>query len=469
VPLVMFGGTRASVAVPVGLSAIACAIVLHPRLNGWLDAALLLVTGSIAVQLVPLPSAAIAVLSPHAQYTRDALTLVTARPAAVGPLSMRGPQTEWALVVFGGAIALFFLARATFARGGVRRTVWGIAAIGYALSGLAIAQAATAGRSIYWLFPTEYEGPLPFGPFVNRNHFATWAIMALPLTVGYLMSRSPSRAHAHAPDPGGRGRVTVDVDSRGAWMTAASVLMLLALLLSLSRSGIVALIVAAGVTVLGMRRRLRRDGQWVVAGVVGALMFAAVAWSDVPGLADRLSATSTGVLGRVTIWRETMPVVRDFWLTGTGAGTYQTAMLVYQQSDRRLFFNQAHNHYLQVAAEGGLLLTVAVTIALVAFIVAAAGAIRRDTSNVRWTRAGAACGLGAVMLQSLWETGLVMPANAMLAAILAAILLHERQRSDGSRVRSHRSDTADERIRHAHAGSDPFVHARRSTRTTTPR
>jgi hypothetical protein len=42
---------------------------------------------------------------------------------------------------------------------------------------------------------------------------------------------------------------------------------------------------------------------------------------------------------------ETPPIIRDFPLTGTGAGTFPTAMLVYQQSDRRLFFNQAHNHY----------------------------------------------------------------------------------------------------------------------------
>ena len=41
-------------------------------------------------------------------------------------------------------------------------------------------------------------------------------------------------------------------------------------------------------------------------------------------------------------------------------------------------------------------------------------------------RVGAACGLGAVALQSVWETGLVMPANAALAALLAAIVVHER-------------------------------------------
>src|SRR4030095_2956708 len=151
----------------------------------------------------------------------------------------------------------FVAARSVLAHGGLRQTVRGITAVGLGFSAIAIAQAATAGRSIYWRFPTEYEGPLPFGPFVNRNHFATWAIMALPLTVGYLMSRSPSPGPV-PPDAAGRRRLTLSVDPRGAWMITASVLMLLALLLSLSRSGIVALAIAAGVMIVAMRRRLQR-------------------------------------------------------------------------------------------------------------------------------------------------------------------------------------------------------------------
>ena len=44
----------------------------------------------------------------------------------------------------------------------------------------------------------------------------------------------------------------------------------------------------------------------------------------------------------------------------------------------------------------------------------------------RGRRGWQAAGLFAVGLQSMWETGLVMPANAALAAVLAAIAVHER-------------------------------------------
>jgi hypothetical protein len=42
-----------------------------------------------------------------------------------------------------------------------------------------------------------------------------------------------------------------------------------------------------------------------------------------------------------------------------------------------------------------------------------------------WIRAGALCSLAAVAAQSAWETGLTMPANAALAALAAAIAVHD--------------------------------------------
>jgi O-antigen ligase len=151
-----------------------------------------------------------------------------------------------------------------------------------------------------------------------------------------------------------------------------------------------------------------------------------IAWADIPALGARVAGAQSGLANRLTIWRETVPIVRDFWLTGTGAGTYQRAMFAYQQSSRAVYFNQAHNHYLQVAAEGGAILLVAFLAAAAAFVRTARRSLMHDDSGLFWIRAGAGCGLAAVALQSLWETGLVMPANAALAAVLAALVVHGR-------------------------------------------
>jgi O-antigen ligase len=93
-------------------------------------------------------------------------------------------------------------------------------------------------------------------------------------------------------------------------------------------------------------------------------------------------------------------------------------------------FNQAHNHYLQALSEGGLLLAIPLVWTIGALGAVVSERLRRDRGAAHWIRAGAACGLLAVALQSAWETGLVMPANAALAAVLAAIAVHHR--SSGS-------------------------------------
>jgi hypothetical protein len=94
--------------------------------------------------------------------------------------------------------------------------------------------------------------------------------------------------------------------------------------------------------------------------------------------------------------------------------------------------NAAHNHYLQVAAEGGLLIGMPVAVALALFLRASREALAADESAMYFLRAGALGGLVGVAVQSVWETGLTAPANAVLAAIVAAMVVHR----SAPRVRS---------------------------------
>ena len=428
-PLAAFGGRSAVTAVSFGMACLVLAVLVRPRLDRGLDGSLVALLIVVALPLIPLPASIVALVSPHAAAARRALSIDGGSATGWLPLTLSAFDTGWAWIVMAAAAAYFWIARTQFRRGGVRLAVRMVSAIGLGLSLLAIAQAATAGRDIYWRFRTEFEGPFPFGPFVNRNHFATWVIMALPLCLGYIAARSASTAEGpEFASP--RSRLAHAIDPRTAWLMAAAATMAVALLLSLSRSGALALGVSGTVTVLLCRRRLTRQRRRRVLAMAAIVGVCGVAWADIPALRGRLAGAQTGVANRLTIWRETIPIVRDFPLTGTGPGTYQRAMFVYQRSTRDVYFNQAHNHYLQVAAEGGALLVAVVTLALVAFVRAARGRLTTDSSGLFWMRAGATCGLGAVALQSVWETGLVMPANATLAALLAAIAIHDRSRHE---------------------------------------
>jgi hypothetical protein len=82
-----------------------------------------------------------------------------------------------------------------------------------------------------------------------------------------------------------------------------------------------------------------------------------------------------------------------------------------------------------------LLVGIPVAVALVLFLRACAAAVREDRSGMYWLRAGAASGLTGVAVQSLLETGLLTPANGVLAAVAAAIVLHVPGRYGPPRMR----------------------------------
>jgi O-antigen ligase len=128
---------------------------------------------------------------------------------------------------------------------------------------------------------------------------------------------------------------------------------------------------------------------------------------------------------RAAAWQDGWSVVRDFPLAGTGMNTYSTTMLFYQRSNPDLHVAQAHNDYLQLLAEGGLLVAVPALIAvscLVAAIQRNLHAARHETRGY-WIRAGAAIGLVAMAVQEIAEFGLQIPANAFLFCTLAAVAL----------------------------------------------
>jgi putative inorganic carbon (hco3(-)) transporter len=142
------------------------------------------------------------------------------------------------------------------------------------------------------------------------------------------------------------------------------------------------------------------------------------------GRVDQTIANEPAGRGRTAIWHDAERMIRDFPFTGTGAGTFGAAIMAYQTAEAGYVIGQAHNHYLQLAAEGGALVAVPVGLTAIGFMVLFLRRLADDQTATALIRSGAAAGLAGALLQSFWETGLRMPANAMLFAVLAAIATH---------------------------------------------
>jgi O-antigen ligase len=410
---------------PLAAAAVCLTLAVRPavgrRGTRWLDLALVVYVSFVALQRIPLAPDLRLRLSPALRAVDLQLRVdAPAVPGADTPhaLSVNPQGTTLSLLVAASVVLTFWCARAIFARGGVRVGARAVAVLGLALAVFGIAQHTTAPHTFYWT--TVPRQVTPFGPYLNHSDFATWLVMALLLTCGYLIARLYSgRSGADAP------ALSADsFDNRSMWLTTAVAAMAAALVVGLSRSGLVAAVVGLmTLWMLSSTRMERRGRAWLLAGFVGVALVA-IAFANANALAGRIEQTLAGNGARTAIWQATWPMAKDFWLTGIGAGAFERAMVVYQPSPHETFFNHAHNDYLQMLSEGGVLLAFPAVAVAIAGIAGIRERLRADRSSIYWVRVGAVSGLVAVAVQSIWETGLRVPANTLLFAVLAAVALH---------------------------------------------
>jgi hypothetical protein len=404
---------------------IAALAVLEPPAIGrrgtrLLDAALLLSLAGIALQLVPLGALARSRIAPAAQAYDRAMRFDVAG-AATRPVSIDATATWLALAVAAALVLLFWCLRTMFARGGLRAMIRSVAWISLIVTPLAIVQHVMPLPIVDRAWGVTARGLRPYGPFVNRNDFAGWLIMAAPLTAGYALARlRPRQPHDERFAP------PAAIDSTSIWLGLAVSLAAAGLLFSQSRSGLFGM--AAGLalfTLLSRGRTTARETMWTLAAFAVVVVIAAT-YADVQALSTRLhDSLGEGLDSRLSIWRQTWPVVRDFWPVGSGAGTYEAVMVRYQTMSRFYYISHADNEGLQILAEGGLLLGAPAALTLTSGAWLVAVRLRADRTAIFWVRAGAAAGLLALVAQNMVEMTLRVPANGVMFALLAAVATHE--------------------------------------------
>jgi hypothetical protein len=425
------GGVYPLVWIPAALATVLLTAGVRPRVlvdarSRAVDLFLMLATLTIAVQLIPLPYSILQRIDPHIVPLRVALWLMP--PAAASqilrlPISIVPRETGAALAIFGAAALLFWTCRQICEGGGTGRIV----------------QRAESKELLYGLWKPQDAGARPYGPFVNRNHFATWVIMACPLVFGYLLARAPAARDGQLLSQ----RFVSALKQLGSiriWLASAVCLMMLAALISTSRSGIIGLVGAFAVsTWLSRGRHQPHTRRWSIfqAVLLALVILSFASFDSLISRFDETIAQNQSGRGRIAVWQDAERLIRDFRWTGTGAGTFGTAIIGYQTAEPEYSIGQAHNHYLQLAAEGGVLMVVPAVLVLGSFLLLFRRRLEEDASSDFLIRAGAVAGLAGVLLQSFWETGLRMPANAMLFAVLAAIATHTPSHRSSSSHRTH--------------------------------
>ena len=383
------------------------------------------------VQLVPAPLRFLASVSPETSILIPQWDLAVAGGSVSRhPFSIAPALSEMGLVLFTANALLVLGCARLFSIRGAHRVALAIAIVGVALAAAGIIQRPLFTGKIYG-FWTPLEGGSPFGPFVNRNHFAGWALMALPLALG-LLCGGVARA-MRGVKPTWRARLlwgSSPEANRILLCAAGAGVIALSLVMTMSRSGMAALGLAVAITGAVVMRRQRTARRALTIGYLFLLVIVVVSWAGADAIASRFGEADWRELNqRRGPWADAIDIASRFPVVGTGLNTYGVATMFYQRHDLAQHYAEAHNDYLQLAAEGGVLLTIPAALSVAAFIVAVRRRFQEDTSvRTYWLRVGAVTGLTAIALQETVDFSLQMPGNAALFAVLCAIALHRAPR-----------------------------------------
>ena len=425
---------------PLALAAAALGVWGIGVTRAWGDArvrvlalVLALVAAAIAAQLVPVSDAWLSQLIP----ARDRLLggeVLGYRADPSHALTIDPGSTMVALLLF-VAFALMLLGLVRAIRLVPLRTLAAsVSVLGLAIALVGIVQAAGIDRAdpLLYGFWRPGSGAKPFGPFVNKNHYAGWMVMVLPMAAADVLARVAARSRAGRVDWSGLLHAMAgERAGRLVFGIAAVGIMGLTVVLTASRSGMASVSIAMAVLggAVWLRPETRAARRALTAGLV-ALAGSAVVWGGATATVARFGESAGGFAGRWHAWQDTVRIIRDFLPFGSGLGTYGQAMLVYQTGDRTSIYLQAHNDYLQLLAEGGVLVAIPAALAL-----ATVGALiwRRvqapdDDVMTRWLRMGAIAGLVGIAVQSVVEFSLQLPGNTAMLVALMAIALHNPPR-----------------------------------------
>lgn len=439
-PLV-WGGNRPLPLLALQIMALGLIASIAWRPDGWRDYAyrlwalpcvLLMVP---AFYLLPLPSGLLETLPGRALYL-DVLESIGS-PSGWQAVSIVPYETEAAWYAIFVPIATFMTAL-VLPWHLLRLVVLVMLLVAGAEALLGLVQYAGGPDSLL-RFGNTFHTDAAVGTYANRNHLAGLLEMALPVAIGFT-------AVAWAR----RGRRGVEASADGLWVKSTAnntwlyggliVLLLLALIFTRSRTGVViGLIFVVASAWMMLRRHHRRRPMGLTAWLSVGGIFAAMVVALIPML-ERFTSAETFHNVRWVVYENALTAAGQFFPVGSGPGTFASIFPRFQSAQLPFFVNHAHNDYIEWIVEIGV---VAIAIMAWVFYVYCKRwwvlARLNEWSERTFIQAGAGFALAGLALHGLLDFNLHIPANAAYFGLLAAVFLHNRPYvDDDADVSSHR-------------------------------
>jgi len=343
---------------------------------------------------------------------------------ATGRTAYRAQTFSAALLYCSYGVLFFLVVQCLRRTSQVRVLGFALSGYGFAIAVFALLQGIASNGKLYWL-RTAQAGGWIYGPYVNHNHYAGLMEMLTPIPLVISLAG------------GVRGL-------RKALASVAAAVMASTIFLSGSRGGMVALTVQMtllGAVLIKRQRNWRLAPAWVV---FLALALGILAWLGGAELTERIASihttTRTELSGgtRLTIDRDALKMFARKPVMGWGLGVFPDVYPQFSSFSSNIPVGMAHNDYLQVLVEMGVLGFAAVLWFLLTLYRSGLGKLNHWPPDINSAVTLAAMlGVTGILVHSLVDFNLQIPANAALFYALCAAA--DMEPRFGGRHRRHRN------------------------------
>jgi len=394
----------------------------------------------ILLQLVPLPAEMVKIISPGT-YNIYKDTIFADQQTRWISLSINTKQTLSEFFRIASYVVFYVLTIQLLTnKDNLIKTIAVVVVFASLLSLFGILQHILFNNKIYWIRELS-QGGTPFGPYVNRNHYAGLMGMLLPVVLSLFLFYKPSVANTSL-----RERIIELFNKQ--WTNTylllgfSAVLIGTSIFLTLSRSGIVSLCLSMIVYGLIFLSRGTNKKRAVIIIVIFMLVVLSVGWFGWSPIFERFEKIRNpqGDISemRIEVWKDSLKIIREFPLVGTGFGSFINIYPKYRTIPGDSVADHAHNDYIEVLVTGGFVTLMIFTWFLIALLYKTYRVFlkRHETYSI-YLFIGSVTGIISILLHSITDFNLYIGANGLYFFFLSGLVVS----AANSRLRDGLHDT----------------------------
>jgi O-antigen ligase len=333
--------------------------------------------------------------------------------------SLHRQTSIWSFILLLNYLTIFYLTIHTVkTRSQTKQLVYLIIGIALFLSVFGLFKYFGANPFLWWEYTdirqSDYRLASTFG---NPDHLAGYMEMAIPLILGLFLTGYKG------------GKLFL--------MIYLTFMLLTALVLSLSRGGWIGSLICLSFMSFALLTSPYFQRKKLLMALIGGFVAVALIVLASTPVVERIRTIEQkdeipSFRSRVSRWRGTIEMIKDYPVLGIGPGNFATIFTQYQPPGFTARSFYAHNDYLHFTSETGLLLIPIIIWMIIALYRKGFKKLKNPSRLVRGTTLGSLAGITAILVHSIGDFNLNIPANAMLFTVLSALVVAPLPKQEGA-------------------------------------